>query len=105
MKNAHIAKLRHITSQHVFHEKKVHASPDYFNEALRILDNDITLEPQREHLVALWGLVVGLSRRLTQAIVECQDHRSTAIRNNRYGRKHGVKNGGKQISGKIASTC
>ncbi len=47
------------------HEKRVQAAPDYFGEALRILDNDITLEPQREHLAALWGLFMGLTRRLT----------------------------------------
>ncbi|MBZ0169957.1 MAG: hypothetical protein K8F29_11010 [Kofleriaceae bacterium] len=62
-----------------FYNKKAHPSPDYFGEALRILDNDMTLEPQREHLAALWGLVVGLTRKLTQAVVECQDDRSATV--------------------------
>lgn len=67
MKHAHVGRSRQIMSQHMSHEKRVHASPDYFTEALRILDNDITLKPQREHLAALWGVVIGLSHRLTQA--------------------------------------
>ncbi|GEM_PF-2142826 len=83
MKNAHVGRSRRIASQRLPHEEKVHASSDYFSEALRILDNDITLEPQREHLTALWGLVVGLTRRLTQATVECQDYRAAAKRTNR----------------------
>lgn len=62
------------------HQKRVQASPDYFGEALRILDNDITLAPQREHLTALWGLVIGLSRRLTQARVEYQDYQCATMR-------------------------
>lgn len=62
------------------HTTRVHSSRDYFGEALRILDNDITLEPQREHLAALWGLVIGLTRRLTQALVECQEHRDSTTR-------------------------
>lgn len=78
MKHTHVERSRHMMSQHMAHEKKVHLEPDYFGEALRILDNDITLEPQREHLAALWGLVVGMSRRLTQA--------STATRKNRHRR-------------------
>jgi len=83
VKNAHVGRSRRIASQRLPHEEKVHASSDYFSEALRILDNDITLEPQREHLTALWGLVVGLTRRLTQATVECQDYRAAAKRTNR----------------------
>lgn len=65
MKNAHVGRSRRTMSQRIPHEKMVHPSPDYFSEALRILDNDITLKPQREHLAALWGLVIGLTRRLT----------------------------------------
>ena len=105
MKNAHVGRSRQILSQGMPHEERVQASPDYFQEALRILDNDITLEPQREHLTALWGLVIGLSRRLTPARVGCQDCRYAAMRTDRHGQKHGVKNGKKQISGKIASTA
>jgi hypothetical protein len=60
--------------------KQAYESRDYFGEALRILDNDMTLDPQREHLVTLWGLVTGLTRRLTQALVECQEHRESTTR-------------------------
>lgn len=65
VKTAPVGRSRQIMSQHMSHEKRVQAAPDYFGEALRILDNDITLEPQREHLAALWGLFMGLTRRLT----------------------------------------
>jgi hypothetical protein len=73
-------------SQRISHGKTVHAR-DYFGEALRLLDNDIAIEPQREHLTALWGLVVGLSHRLTQASVERQNYRSAPIRTNRRRRR------------------
>jgi hypothetical protein len=66
-------------SQYMPHEQMIHTSPDYFNEALCILDNDVTIIPQREHLTALWGLVVGLSGRLTETRVERRKHRSGAI--------------------------
>lgn len=80
MKNAHIGRSRRTTSQRLPYEQSVRTSPDYFQEALRILDNDVTLLPQREHLTALWGLVVGLTRsRLTQARVECQGCRNGTI--------------------------
>lgn len=65
MKNAHVGRSRQIMRQHMSHEKRVQTPPDYFGEALRILDNDITLKPQREHLASLWGLVIGLTHRLT----------------------------------------
>lgn len=79
MKNAHVGTSRHSISQYMPHEKGIQVTPDYFNEALRILDNDMRIIPQREHLAALWGLVIGLSHRLTQA--------SAATRKNRHGRK------------------
>jgi len=63
-------------TEYMPHEQMIHTSPDYFSEALRILDNDMRIIPQREHLTALWGLVVGLSRRLTEARVQCPHHRS-----------------------------
>ena len=66
MKNAPVERSPRTMSQGMPHETRVHASPDYFTEALRIIGNDITLEPQREHLAALWGLVIGLMRRLAQ---------------------------------------
>ena len=81
MRTAHVGGSRQILSQGMPHETRVQASPDHFQEALRILDNDITIEPQREHLAALWGLVIGLAnRRLTQARAECQDCRYAAMR-------------------------
>lgn len=77
MKHTCIDTSRHITSQYnMSRSKKVRISPDYFGEALRILDHDMTVTPQREHVAVLWGLVVGLTRRLTQALVECQNERS-----------------------------
>lgn len=88
MKNAHVGISHHSMSQYMPHEKGIHVSPDYFNEALRILDNDVTIIPQREHLKALWGLVVGLSRRLTKTRVERRNHRSVAISDNRRRHKN-----------------
>lgn len=85
MKTAH-SDTRHAMSQFMLHEQVVHPSPDYFNEALRILDNDTRIIPQREHLTALWGLVVGLSSRLTDTRVERRNHWSVAISDNR--RRH-----------------
>lgn len=83
MKNAHVGISPHPMGQCRLHEPMPHTSPDYFNEALRILDNDPTIEPKREHLTALWGLVVGLSRRLTQTLAERRHYRTAAIRTNR----------------------
>lgn len=88
MNNTQAGKSHRPTNQHIPHTNRVHSPRDYFGEALRILDNDMTLKPQREHLAALWGLAIGLTRRLTQALVECQDYRSAARRNNR-GRPQG----------------
>lgn len=65
MKNAHVERSHRPMSQHMPHEKTVHPSRDYFDEALRILDNDIALKPQREHLAALWEMLIGLTRRLS----------------------------------------
>ncbi|HWR20521.1 MAG TPA: hypothetical protein VN444_01525, partial [Verrucomicrobiae bacterium] len=53
--NAHIERPARTTSRRISNSKRAHGSRDYFSEALRILDNDRTLEPQREHLAALWG--------------------------------------------------
>jgi hypothetical protein len=86
--NTHVGSSHRTTNQHIPRTNRVHSPRDYFGEALRILDNDMTLEPQREHLAALWGLAIGLTRRLTQALVESQDYRSAARRNNR-GRPQG----------------
>lgn len=76
MKSAHVGTSRHTMTESMLHEKMIHTSPDYFNEALRILDNDTQIIPQREHLTALWGLVIGLSRRLTEASVVARRNRN-----------------------------
>lgn len=80
MNNTHVERPRRATSRRRSVGKNIDGSRDYFGEALRILDNDMTIEPQREHLATLWGLVTGLTRRLTQALVECQDHRDSTTR-------------------------
>ncbi len=80
MNDAYVGRPRRATSRRRSAGKNIDGSRDYFGEALRILDNDMTLEPQREHLVTLWGLVTGLTRRLTQALVECQGHRDLTTR-------------------------
>lgn len=81
MNNTHVGRSHRTTNQHIPHTNRVHSSRDYFGEALRILDNDMTIEPQREHLAALWELAIGLTRKLTQALVECRNYRSAAGRN------------------------
>ena len=87
MRNMHVARSRHTIGQHIVNGKTTHPSRDYFGEALRILDNDITIEPRREHLTALWGLVIGLSRRFTEAYVEYHDYRELTARTNRRSLK------------------
>lgn len=79
MNITHVGRPRRVTSRRLSGEKQAYSSRDYFGEALRILDNDLTIVPQREHLAALWGLVVGLTRRLTQTLVEYRDYQSPAI--------------------------
>lgn len=79
MNITHVGRPRRVTSRRLSGEKQAYSSRDYFGEALRILDNDMTIAPQREHLAALWGLVVGLTRKLTQAVVECQDARCATM--------------------------
>jgi hypothetical protein len=81
MNNTYVGRSHRTMNQHIRHTNRVHSLRDYFGEALRILDNDMTLEPQREHLAALWELAIGLTRRLTQALIECQDYRSAARSN------------------------
>lgn len=73
--NTHVRRSRQPKGQRMINGKMARSSRDYFGEALRILDNDLTIEPQREHLATLWGVVVGLTRKLTQVVVECQDGR------------------------------
>ncbi|WP_337288729.1 hypothetical protein [Candidatus Methylomirabilis sp.] len=80
MGNVHTKAPNRAVNRRRSAKKQAYESRDYFGEALRILDHDMTLEPQREHLVTLWGLVTGLTRRLTQATVGCQDCRNTVIR-------------------------
>lgn len=87
MNNTRIGRSHRKTSQRISHKHGVHSSRDYFGEALRILDNDRTLEPQREHLAALWGLAIGLTHRLTQAYVASQDDRTAIASNNHCGLK------------------
>ncbi|MBZ0169960.1 MAG: hypothetical protein K8F29_11025 [Kofleriaceae bacterium] len=73
--NTHVERSRRTRGQRMINGKMARPSRDYFGEALRILDNDMTIEPQREHLATLWGVVVGLTRKLTQVVVECEDGR------------------------------
>lgn len=82
MSNAHIERPARTVSRRISNSKRTYRSRDYFGEALRILDNDRTLEPQREHLAALWGLAIGLTRRLTQAYVASQDDRAATVSDN-----------------------
>lgn len=89
MNNTQAGKSHRPTNQRIPHTNRVHSPRDYFGEALRILDNDMTLEPQREHLAALWGLAIGLTRRLTQAYVASQDDRTATASNNYGGLKRG----------------
>ncbi len=88
MGNVHTKKPYRAVNRRRSAEKQAYESRDYFGEALRILDHDMTLEPQREHLVTLWGLVTGLTRRLTQAAVECQDHRDLTTRQHHGEGRH-----------------
>lgn len=78
----------------MINRKMARSSRDYFGEALCILDNDMTIEPQREHLATLWGLVVGLTRKLTQVVVECQDGRG-ATADTRHSRETARASGGR----------
>jgi len=76
----HVGRPHRTTSRRLADKKHTYSSRDYFREALRILDNDVTIAPQREHLATLWGVVVGLTRKLTQTVVECQGSRCSTTK-------------------------